>query len=891
MTLAAGARLGPYEIVAPLGAGGMGEVYKARDTRLERTVAIKVLPAHVSPTLESRQRFEREAKTISQLSHPHICALHDVGREGETEYLVMEYLEGETLADRLAKGPLPLEQTLRFAVQIADALDRAHRQGIVHRDLKPGNVMITRSGVKLLDFGLAKAFGPASAEPFTELPTQQALTQEGAILGTFQYMAPEQLEGRIADARTDIFAFGVVLYEMATGRKAFSGATQASLVSSILRDEPGPISQLAPASPPLLDRVVQTCLAKDPEDRWQSAADVKREILWIAEGPRGSSGVAGPIVVPVRTNRERLAWGLAALFGAGLVALAALRLLPAGRSGAEQAVRTVRVPIAVPRGATFAPGEVSRGASISPDGTRIAIEAYRDGRRRLFVRSLDSEEAVELEGSTDASAHFWSPDGRFIAFFAGGRLKKIPATGGPPEDLCDADFEIVGTWSRDGTIVFSSFVPPGLVRVSEKGGKPEVVALGRDEATLPMWPHFLPDGRRFLYLALGGAGAGTRSRDDRVKKSELRLGSLDSKESHFVTRLGSRAEYAAGHLVFVRDGVLFAQPFDEKKGELRGETRVLSETVNYFFGPGNAAFAVADDVLVFETAPPPSRLVWLDRNGRELGTLGQPALVEGFRISPDGGRVAVDIGERRTGTSDVWVFELERGVSTRLHSDEVDEARPLWSPDGTRVFFRADGKGPPDIYEVAIGSPGSDRAVLELPGVQQPEDVSRDGRRMAFLQDAAFGADVWLLSLQGERRPTPWLQTRFNERNPRFSPDGNWIAYESDESGNPEVYVARTEGGGDKRRVSTAGGRYPRWRSDGRELYYAASDGFVMAVPALPVPRLEVGAPIRLFHLETGVDDYDPLPDGTRFLVRTSLEKVRESPIRVVTNWTAGMPR
>jgi len=469
-------------------------------------------------------------------------------------------------------------------------------------------------------------------------------------------------------------------------------------------------------------------------------------------------------------------------------------------------------------------------------------------------------------------------------------LKKIPATGGPPEELCDADFEIVGTWNRDGTILFTNFVPPGIIRVSEKGGKPEVVAIGRNEGTLPMWPHFLPDGRRFLYLALGGQGAGARSRDDRVKSSELRLGSLDSKESHLVTKLGSRAEYARGHLVFVRDGVLFAQPFDERKGELRGEPRVLSETVNYFFGPGNAAFSVAEDVLVFETAPPPSRLVWLDRHGRELGTLGQPALVEGFRVSPDGGRVAVDIGERRTGTSDVWVFELERGVSTRLHSDEVDEAHPLWSPDGTKVYFRADGKGPPDIHEVALGSPGSDRPVLELAGVQQPEDVSKDGQTMVFLQDASFGADVWLLPLKEERRPRPWLQTRFNERNPRFSPDGNWIAYESDESGSPDVYVARTEGGGDKRRVSTAGGRSPRWRSDGKELYYVASDGFVMAVQALPVPRLEVGAPTRLFHLETGIDDYDPLPDGTRFLVRTSLEKMRESPIRLVTDWAAGVP-
>ncbi|MDQ5858569.1 MAG: protein kinase, partial [Acidobacteriota bacterium] len=411
MTLAAGSRLGPYEIVAPIGAGGMGEVYRAKDTRLERDVAIKVLPTHLASTPESRQRFEREAKTISQLSHPHICALHDVGREGETEYLVMEYLEGDTLSDRLAKGALPIDQVLRYGTQIADALDKAHRQGIVHRDLKPGNVMLTKSGVKLLDFGLAKAIAPTvTSDSLTEYPTQQALTQEGTILGTFEYMAPEQLEGGASDARTDIFAFGCVLYEMATGRKAFSGKSRVSLISSILRDEPRPISQVTPASPPLLDRVVETCLAKDPDERWQSAADVKRELQWLAEAPRSTSAVAIPIPRP-RANRERLAWALAALFASGLIALAALGVRSRFRSSKGPSLQTVRLPVPLPRGATFAPGEVSRGASISPDGTRIAIEAYRDGRRRLFVRPLDSEAAVELEGSTDASAHFWSPDG------------------------------------------------------------------------------------------------------------------------------------------------------------------------------------------------------------------------------------------------------------------------------------------------------------------------------------------------------------------------------------------------------------------------------------------------------------------------------------------------
>ncbi len=872
MSIPAGSHLGPYEIVSPLGAGGMGEVYRARDPRLDRTVAIKVLASHLSASPEVRQRFEREAKTISQLSHPHICALHDVGREGEIEYLVMEYLEGETLSDRLTKGALPIEQVLRYGVQIADALDRAHRQGIVHRDLKPGNVMLTKSGVKLLDFGLAKAIAPTvAADSLTAYPTQQALTQEGTILGTFEYMSPEGLEGREADARTDIFAFGCVLYEMATGNKAFSGKSRVSLVSAILRDDPRPISQVTPASPPLLDRVVQTCLAKDPDDRWQSAADVRRELQWLAEAPRSTSAVSAEPVVRPRTRREWIAWSLVALLAAALAATTVIR----PRSAPSVAVRSARFEVPIPRGAIFAPGEISRGASISPDGTRIVIEAYRDGRRRLFVRPLDSEEAVELEGSTDASAHFWSPDGRFIAFFANGILKKIPATGGPPQDLCAASFEIVGSWGKDGTILFTDFAtPPGIYRVSDRGGKPELVMGGPETALLPIWPHFLPDGRRFLY----GRGSADRPR-------ELRVGSLDSKESRLVTKLDSRVEYAAGHLVFVRDGVLFAQRFDEEKAELRGEPYVLSDSVDYFFGPANAAFAVANDVLVFETAPPPSRLALFDRQGRAVGELGQPAAVKGLRISPDGRRVAVGIGERRTGTSDIWVFDLERAVSTRLHSDSVDEIMPVWAPDGAKIYFRSDQKGPPDIHEIVAASPGSERAILELPGVQQPEDVSPDGRTMAFLQDVTSGADIWLLPLEGGSKGTPWLSTRFSVRSPRFSPDGRWIAYDSDESGTPEVYVALTQGAADKRRVSTAGGRSPRWRSDGKELYYLTPDDFVMAVSTSAGGQLQIGTPTRLFRVQTGIASYDVAPDGMRFLVSTALEKERESPIRILFNW------
>ncbi|HEY3123617.1 MAG TPA: protein kinase, partial [Thermoanaerobaculia bacterium] len=531
MSLSPGARLGPYEILSPLGAGGMGEVYRARDTRLERTVALKVLPSHLSSSPESRQRFEREAKTISQLSHPHICALYDVGREGETEYLVMELLEGETLSDRLGKGSLPLEQTLRFGIEIADALDKAHRQGIVHRDLKPANVMLTKSGVKLLDFGLAKAMAPAApAGSLTALPTQQGLTQEGTILGTFQHMAPEQLEGKEADARTDIFAFGTVLYEMATGRKAFSGASQASLISAIMQNDPQPISTIHPMTPPALDRVVRICLAKDPEDRWQSAHDVAGELKWIAEGSQ--AGVPAPVVVR-RKNRERLAWGMTAV-----TLLVAVAAVAAAIRYAHQAVvlsRPMRSSIVLPEKTAL------RAVALSPDGTRLVFVAREaSGENRLWVRPLDSLSAQPLPGTENPSFPFWSPDSRFIGFFADGKLKRIDASGGPPQVLCDAPVGRGGSWNQDGVILFALVSSP-LFRVSAAGG-PATPATRLDPARGEdghRWPFFLPDGRHFLYTVTNFGSRGE------TEKMGIYAGSLDSKDETLLLRANSSVAYAS----------------------------------------------------------------------------------------------------------------------------------------------------------------------------------------------------------------------------------------------------------------------------------------------------------------------------------------------------------
>ncbi|HEY1435788.1 MAG TPA: protein kinase [Thermoanaerobaculia bacterium] len=500
MTLSAGTRLGPYEIVAPIGAGGMGEVYKARDTRLERTVAVKVLSAHLAANEELRQRFEREAKTISQFSHPHICSLYDVGREGDTDYLVMEFLEGESLADRLAKGPLPTEQILRYGIEIADALDKAHRQGIVHRDLKPGNIMITKSGVKLLDFGLAKPLTAAGARPVsgasvmaTEAQVSQPLTERGTVLGTFQYMAPEQLEGGDADGRSDIFAFGAVLYEMATGRKAFTGKSQASLIGSILRDDPPPVSEVAPMVPPALNRVVKTCLAKDPEDRFQTAHDAKLQLEWIAEGG-SQAGLPAPVIAR-RKNREKLAWGVAAV---AILAAAALAFGFWKRT--PKPPRVVRFEIAIP------PSILSIDTPrISPNGQTLAFNATdAEGKTQIWIRPLNALAAQPLPGTEGTTRPFWSPDSRYLGFFSGGKLQKIDVTGGPPTKLCDAPTGSDGTWSPQGVILFDGAGTDPIQRVSAAGGTPAVaVKADAERKELQIgWPEFMPDGNHFIYMAI-----------------------------------------------------------------------------------------------------------------------------------------------------------------------------------------------------------------------------------------------------------------------------------------------------------------------------------------------------------------------------------------------------
>ncbi|MDQ2979727.1 MAG: protein kinase [Acidobacteriota bacterium] len=880
MTLSPGKRLGPYEIVAPVGAGGMGEVYRARDTRLERTVAVKVLPDHLSRDEDVRQRFEREAKTISSLSHPHICALYDVGSQDGIEYLVMEFLEGETLTDRLANGPLPVEQALRYGIEMADALEKAHRQGIVHRDLKPGNVMLTKSGVKLLDFGLAKAVAPASAKSsLTALPTVSPnLTQEGTILGTFQYMAPEQLEGREADARTDIFAFGAVLYEMATGRKAFEGKSQASLIGSILRDEPAPISVVQPMTPPALDRVVKTCLAKDPEDRWQTARDVLLQMKWIQEGG-SQAGLPAPVAAQ-RKKRERIAWAIAgaALAAAAILAVGFLRRAPAQP-------RTIRFEIATPEGIT-----TIDAPRISPDGRHLAFNATdSSGMSRIWVRALNALAAQPLAGTEGTTRPFWSPDSRFLGFFAEGKLKKITVSGGPAQKICDAPSGADGSWSPEGVILFDGTANDPIFRVSAAGGTPVVAVkpeASRKEAEVG-WPEFLPDGRHFLYMAIG----------QKAEDNAYRIGSLDSKESRTIAPAQTLVTYAPpGYLLFVRGKTLVAQPFDAKAGKTMGEPTPLAERIGT--GPvGLARFSVArDGTLVYRTGESGDRLLWVDRSGHDIETIGDPGEYHNPAFSPGGDRLAFDLTDPHSGKQDVWVRDLKRGVSSRFTFGAVDAFAPLWSPDGRLIVFTQARDQAVGLFEKAADGQGEEKLLFKSDELKVACDWSRDGRYIAFMSRGKETSwDLWALPTFGDRKPVAFLKTQFAERLPVFSPDGRFLAYDSNESGRPEVYVQSFPGPGGKWQISTSGGVEPRWRADGKELYYRAPDQRLMAVEIQAGSGFTAGVPQPLFlgRFEPGIarNRYLPTADGRRFLTVAPLGREFLTPTTVVLNWFAELGR
>ncbi|HKB72063.1 MAG TPA: protein kinase [Thermoanaerobaculia bacterium] len=889
MTLAAGAKLGPYEVIAPLGAGGMGEVYRARDTRLGREVAVKVLPSHLSDNAELKQRFEREAKAISALSHPHICALYDVGNEAGVEYLVMEYLEGETLADRLTKGPLPADQTLRFGIEIADALDRAHKQGIVHRDLKPGNVMLTKSGVKLLDFGLAKhrALGVDSQiSQLSSLPTEATpanLTERGTIMGTFQYMAPEQLEGKDADARSDIFAFGCVLYEMASGRKAFSGKSRASMIAAILERDPAPISSIVPMTPPALDRVVKTCLAKEPDDRFQTAHDVKLQLEWIVEG--GSQAGAPAIVVSRRRSRERWAWIAAGILGIAALALGALVWRAAGRPA-----EIIQTSILPPEKSSF---DFSSGAmALSPDGRRIAFVAPDpSGKSVLWVRALSGLSAQPLAGTDGAKYPFWSPDSARIGFFVGAKLKKIDASGGPAETVCDALDGRGGSWNRDGTIVFAPNFNTGLSKVAAAGGTSVPITkldASRKENT-HRWPWFLPDGRHFLY-ADRTTGSGTEP-----ERTSVWVGGLDGKTVELLHDVEAQAQYASGHLLFVREGTLLAQRFSPGSRKLAGDAFPVAEHLQNLSGYSLSMFSASQaGALVYMGGGSLglSQLAWLDRSGRQIETIGNPGMIARPKLSHDEKRVAMDVRDPSSANVDVWVFDIARRTQTRLTFAPGFDGYPIWSPDDSRVIFSSDRKNPGDLYEKSSAGTGEERPVLASDALKAPFSWTADGSRIGFqtfsTKAAAQSGDLWTFSF-ADQKAAPYLQTDFNEGEPVFSPDGKWIAYVSNESGKNEIYVRTFPDTGGKWQISTSGGEDPLWSRDGSEIFYDLGTK-LMSVPVKTAPAFEAGTPQLLFEARFRPDNgvqYDVARDGKRFLVDQDVTQSAEAPVTLVQNWLA----
>jgi len=859
----------------------MGEVYRARDTRLERDVAVKLLPPHLASDPQFRARFEREAKSVSALNHPHIATLHDVGsasvKGDELHYMVMELVEGESLADRLAKGPLPLPEVLRLGAQIASALDAAHRAGIVHRDLKPANVMLTRAGAKLLDFGLARpSDGREVVAAQSSLHTEaRPLTEQGTIVGTFQYMAPEQLEGQAADARTDIFALGALLYEMATARRAFEGKTRTSLIAAIISSQPPDISTVQGMSPPALDHVVRKCLEKDPDDRWQSARDVAAELTWIAEG--GSrAGVPG-IVGVRRRVRERTAWAACAV-----ATLAAAGFALAWARRAPSPPQVIRFQVPNPDGVTAVGPPV-----LSPDGRMLAFDAADvSGRRAIWLRPLDALESRVIPGTEGALRPFWSPDSRSIAFMAGGKLRRVAVAGGPPQTVGDAPTGADGAWGESGTILFDGRTNDPVWAIEAGGGvaKPIVTpdaAKGERGAGFPV---FLPGGRYFLHHATM-----TNPEDNTLVARSLEGGAPKP-----ILKTTSQVVYATpGYLLFVRDNTLVAQRFDPDALELRGDPIPLSEGLGLDnVGLASMSASRTGALAYRQGQARQRRLVWVDRAGRETDALEQERDYFDAWLSPDGKRLVFDVGEPGN-KGDLWIRDFARGTTSRFTFEPEREFSPVWSPDGRTIAYAAQKKNW-DLYLKDAAGTGEPELLLANDEDKFPTDWSRDGSTLVFQSRNADTAwDIWGLRLLGDRKPFPLRRTKFQEGSASISPDGRFLAYQSNESGRAEVYVQEFPEARSKWQVSPEGGRDPFWRGDGRELYYRTLDSRLTAVPIEKGTAFAAGTPQPLFQarfapvVARGL--YRPAPDGQRFLVLAPLAKDAMRPGVVVLNWAAAL--
>ncbi|HLL75094.1 MAG TPA: protein kinase [Pyrinomonadaceae bacterium] len=885
MALSPNTRLGRYEIRSLLGEGGMGEVYLARDPKIGRDVAIKVLPAQFSADAERLARFEQEACAAGALNHPNVLAVHDVGQHDGAPFVVSELLEGETLREKLRGAPLPQRKAVDYASQIARGLAAAHERGIVHRDLKPENIFITSDGrAKILDFGLAKLMQGDGRQSQTEIPTRRLDTNPGAVMGTVGYMAPEQVRGRKVDHRADIFSFGAVLYEMLTGRRAFRGESAADTLSAVLREDPPALSESNRNVAPALERLVLHCLEKDPAARFHSAND----LAFALEALSGATALSGEQATTTHApagrgvrRRELIAWGVA---GAALLAAALALVLPPLRRAPQEA------PAAATRFLITQPGEgdVAGAPVISPDGRRVVL-VVRDaaGKQSLWLRPLDALDAHQLAGTEAGGLPFWSPDGRSIGFIAAGKLKKIDVSGGPAQTLSDA-ISVGGTWNREGVILFSRSATEGLYRIPAAGGTPEPLTTldkSRNEY-IHAWPHFLPDGRHFLYVA------GTSPRE----KSAIFLGSLDSKPPRMLLNAESSVAYAPpGYLLYAREGTLVARPFDAAGLELTGEAVPVVKQIGFTLSNARAHFSVSETgTLLYRpsAAAADTQLVWFDRAGKQLDTVGAAGHYSDIRLSPDGKRVAFQRLDTEKGASDIWLIELARGTTSRLTFDPANDGDPVWSPDGGRIVFASMKEGMPNLYQKLSSGAGGEELLLKTEDAKLANDWSPDGRHVLY--NAV--SDLWVLPLFGERRPEPFVRTDFQEASGRFSPDGRWIAYTSNESGRFEVYVQSFPASGGKWQVSNGGGGSPRWRRDGRELFYLSADGKLMAVEVDgSSDKFEAGVPAPLFEPRVGAisgdSPYDVAADGRRFLVKVPAEETAPAPVTVVLNWTADLKR
>ncbi len=858
--LSAGEKLGPYELLSPLGAGGMGEVWKARDTRLDRIVAIKVSQERFS------ERFEREARAIAALNHRHICILFDVG----PDYLVMEYIEGKRVA-----GPLDIPEALRLASQIADALDAAHTRGIVHRDLKPGNILVTRSGdVKLLDFGLAKMIGSAVAAT-SEGGLTKSLTQEGVIVGTLQYMSPEQLQGKNIDSRSDIFSFGAVLYELLTNRAAFHAPNPASMVAAILTSQPGLVSDLVPLASPALDRLLRKCLAKDPEDRWQSARDLREALNWIAEDPPGRSSRLAPREA-VATNRRGalpfwIAGALLAVTAAGLGGY----LLHEGRG--QPATTRLTIPIEF---------SVASRPALSPDASQIAFVTGDTNGTQLWVRRLSSYQTKRIQGGENVTEVFWSPEGKEIAFVAGTELRRVDVASDERRVVCRLPQSAsvgAGSWGSSGVILVST--EEAIYRVPASGGEPVAVThVNRSLGELKhLTPRFLPDGRRFLFLAVN-----QREQDSMVYET-----SLDSPQLQRIlaNRVGP-VYLIGGDLLFVRESALILQPFDWKTGRLRGAETALDERVYAFAGSYSplADFSATADTLVYQPeGPPQTEMVWFDRQGNRLSAIGKVAGYTNPALSPDQSRVAVAIADPKTNFRDLWLID-SRGGMLQLTDDPKDDFNAAWSPDGARIAFSSDRKGVRDVYVQSASGAGPAELLLSDAVAKSVEGWSPDGKLVIYNN----GGGIMAVPVEGERNPFVVVPASTLADQGAISPDGKWIAYRTHAAGRIEVYVQTFSSGGARWQISTDGGGEPSWRHDGKELYFTR-DRQLYAVDIKATPSgIEHGPPRLLFTApfaaEIRRNRYAPAADGNRFLINTQGERL-DRQARIVLNWRASLNR